>query len=202
MAEDYEDSKGEELLEDSEYSRKSEFSKAAIVSAHVTNILTLRSEDMRPGYTTWLPDKSGNIKPVVIPDVRKKYVGAVESLLNFLTPELEVQKTNIKNDYEAEKKNIFNRFAYKERVGKKWNQAKNVYEWDLSGEVYVPQKGTVVLVAEKDFPNSVEFFEQAGGWDVKIDAYWDFMVELADELFCEINNILHKLEYFKGGVGI
>lgn len=202
MADDYEENFSGELLEDSEYSKKTEFSKAGIASSHVANILTLRSEDMRPGYTTWVPDKSGTLRPQVIPDVRKKFVGAVEAFLNFLTPELKVQNSKIKETYEAKKLELFNRFCYEERIGKKWNPKKQLFEWELTGEKFIPQKGAVVLIEDKEYPYSMEYFETVGGWDIKVDAYWDFRVELADELFCELNNLLHKLEYFKGGVSL
>ena len=58
------------------------------------------------------------------------------------------------------------------------------------------------MIEEKDYPYSMNYFLIPGGWDLKIDAYWDNMVELADELFCELNNLLHQLEYCKGGVSL
>lgn len=201
MATDYDDST--DLLEDSEYSKKTEFSKAEIAANHVKNILLLRSEDMRPGYTTWVPDKTGTLRPQVIPDVRKKLVGAVESFLNLLTPELEVQKMeHIKTDYEKEKKKIFDRFCYAERKSKVWNEKTQLFEWELTGERFIPQKGAIVLIEEKDCPGSMIANDIAGGWDIKVDAYWDFMVELADDLFCKLNKVVHTLEYFKGGVSL
>jgi hypothetical protein len=201
MATDYDDST--DLLEDSEYSKKTEFSKAEIAANHVKNILLLRSEDMRPGYTTWVPDKTGTLRPQVIPDVRKKLVGAVESFLNLLTPELEVQKMEqIKTDYEKEKKKVFDRFCYAERKSKVWNEKTQLFEWELTGERFIPQKGAIVLMEEKDCPGSMIANDFAGGWDIKVDAYWDFMVELADDLFCKLNKVVHTLEYFKGGVSL
>lgn len=200
MDNDFDDST--DLLEDSEYSKKTEFSKAEIAASHVKNILLLRSEDMRPGYTTWVPDKTGTLRPQVIPDVRKKFVGSVESLLNLLTPELEIQKSTLKTEYESKKRKIFNRFCYKERKGKRWNEKTQLYDWELTGEEFIPQKGSVVLLEEKEYPFSMDFMTIPGGWDLKIDAYWDFMVDLADELFCELNKVIHTLEYFKGGVSL
>jgi hypothetical protein len=191
-----------ELLEESEYSKKTEFSKAGIASVHVSNILQLRSEDMRPGYTTWVPDKSGTLRPQIIPDVRKKFVGAVEALLNFLTPELDVQKSSLSKTYEQKKKALFKRFCYAERKGKTWNPKTGLFDWETTGEEFIPQKGAIVLMEEKEHPYSMDYLEIPGGWDMKIDAYWDKMVEIADELFCELNNIIHKLEYFKGGVSL
>lgn len=200
MEEDYDDSG--ELLEDSEYSKKTEFSKAEISSTHVKNIFLLRSEDMRPGYTTWVPDKTGTLRPQVIPDVRKKFIGAVESLLNFLTPEIELKKLNIKENYEKKKQELFERFCYHERTGKQWNEEKQIFEWTTSGESFIPQKGAVVLMEDKQYPYSMDYFLVTGGWDTKVDAYWDKMVDLADDLFRELNKLIHTLEYFKGGISL
>jgi hypothetical protein len=200
MDETYDDSS--ELLDESEYSKKTEFSKAGIASVHVSNILQLRSEDMRPGYTTWVPDKTGTLRPQVIPDVRKKFVGAVEALLNFLTPELDIHKPKLKQEYEDAKQEVFNRFCYHERIGKKWNEKLQGYDWETTNEKFIPQKGAVVLIEEKNHPLSMDHLEIAGGWDIKVDTYWDEMVLVADELFCELNNLIHKLEYFKGGVSL
>jgi len=189
----------DELLEESEYSRKSEFSKARLCEDHSRRILELRSRDMRPGYTTWFTDKDGNSKPQVIPDSRKEYVGAVEILMRFLSPEIKIEKSKIKDIYEEEKEEVFNKYAYHEKAYKYYDTNKNCALWKLTGEIYLPQKGARILCDDETAPNSVNISSKNGLWDIKVDAYWDALVDLCDQLFEELVDLMHKIDYFKGG---
>jgi len=50
-----------------------------------------------------------------------------------------------------------------------------------------------------DKPQSVGVSNNPHLWDTKIDAYWDEIVIIADDLFAELNRLIHILDYFKGG---
>ena len=188
------------LLEDSEYSRKSEFSKATLAQTQVQKCLELRSKDMSPGYTTWVLDKDGNAKPQIIPDSRKEFVSAVTALRFLLNPEISLDKNkDMLTDYEKRKQETFEKFCYQERKYRKFitKDGKTTAVWVCGDRKYIPQKGASILTYENI--NGLQTKMAKGIWDEKIDAYWDEMVELADELFAKLNDLIHSLDYFKGG---
>jgi len=188
----------EEILEDSEYSRKSEFSKATIIQSQISKCLELRSKDMKPGYITYIQGK-----PTVIPDSRKEYVGAVECLKNTLAPEIDNKMPDLEEIWSSTKKEIFDKFAYKERIGKKFvkTPAGEKVVWIYSDRIFIPQKGSIIM-CHNDKPLSGGISYNPNGWDTNIDAYWDCLVEIADELYADLNRLIHKLDYFKGGTSM
>jgi hypothetical protein len=189
----------DELLEDSEYSRKSEFSKATLTQGQVERCLSLRSKDMRPGYTTWKIDKNGSAHPEIVPDSRKEYISAVEALLNLLAPETELKFSGLLEEYEKEKKKVFEKYAYRERIGRRYDEKLQKVVWVYANEIYMPQKGAKLLGEDPSSPRSVKSLVIPELWDNKIDAYWDGILELADMLFANLNRLIHALDYFKGG---
>ena len=182
----------ETLLDESEYSRKSEFSKAVLTQNQVAKCLDLRSKDMRPGYTTFVMGS-----PQVIPDSRKEFVGAVECLKNLLAPEIDIKMPDLEEKWDTGKKTIFERYAYWERIGRKIKGEK--IEWVYSGTKFVPQKGATLMCQHDQYPRSERTSWKEGLWDAQIDAYWDELVNIADELFAELNRLIHELDYFKTG---
>lgn len=188
-----------EELEDSEYSRKSEFSKAIITQTQVSKCLELRSRDMRPGYTTWARDNAGILKPIVVTDSRKEFVSSVEALKNLLSPEIDKKTPELEELYDKAKEITFKEYAYNERIGKVWENG--VAVWKYSGRVFMPQKGTPIT-CNNDKPSSIGISIDPNGWDNLIDAYWDELVCHADELFAELNRLIHILDYFKGGTSM
>jgi hypothetical protein len=188
-----------EELEDSEYSRKSEFSKATITQTQVSKCLELRSRDMRPGYTTWSSDKSGSFKPTVVQDSRKEFVSSVEALKNMLAPEIDQKKPELEELYNEAKEISFKKYAYHEKIGKVWKDGKAI--WKYSGRIFMPQKGTPILCNDGR-PLSTGTSINPNAWDHLIDAYWDELVDYADELFAELNRLIHILDYFKGGTSM
>ena len=189
----------EDRLEDSEYSRKSEFSKAILTQSQVTKCLELRSRDMRPGYTTWVAGKTGSLKPVVVPDSRKEFVSSVEALKNMLAPEIDQKMPDLEKIYEQAKEQSFKKYAYKERIGRGFKDDMAV--WEYSDRIFIPQKGTPIM-CNNDKPLSVGVSYSTSAWDNYIDAYWDDMVMYADDLFAELNRLIHILDYFKGGTSM
>ena len=187
----------EELLEDSEYSRKSDFSKAIVCQNQVVKCMELRSRDMRPGYTTWINDK-----PTVIPDSRKEFVGSVIALKNLLSPEIAAKVKEMGDQWDEAVRKVFEKYAYKARRGKieKVLNGITVYVWDYTGDSFIPQKGATLMCQNDKYPNTLKISYKQGIWDSHVDSYWDEMVDLADELFAELNNLIHILDYFKGGI--
>ena len=184
----------EEPLDDSEYSVKGDFSKATLIQNHLAKCLELRSRDMRPGYTTYVQGK-----PVIIPDSRKEFAGSIEALRNILSPELASKQPQINPQWETWKEKLFKRFAYPERKRKKFIiETDGVAVWEYTGKVFLPQKATSIKVSDPQHPNSIQTTFMVGAWDDKVDAYWDEMVLGCDELFAELNDLIHELDYFKG----
>lgn len=189
----------EDVLEESEYSRKSEFSKATITQAQVGKCLELRSRDMRPGYTTWSENKSGVLKPMVVADSRKEFVSSVEALKNMLAPEIDLLMPDLEEAYDNAKEESFKKYAYKEKIGKVYINEKAT--WQYSGRVFIPQKGSPIMCGNNK-PESLGVTYDTHAWDTLIDAYWDELVIYADDLFAELNRLIHKLDYFKGGTSM
>lgn len=190
----------EELLEDSEYSRKSDFSKAIIVQTQISRCLEHASKDMRPGYTTWIMDKDGSAKPVVVPDSRKEYVASVEALMNLLAPEINLKKPGLLSDYETTKEEYFTEFAYRERISRKIVDGKP--KWEYGDRIFMPHKGQPLMDFDPQYPNRASITMNPHLWDSKIDAYWDSLVDLASQLFRELNKLIHDIDYFKGAMGM
>lgn len=184
-------------LDDAEYSRKSEYSKPAVIQTQVMRCNELRSKEMVEGHTIRSFDKQGNFKVIDIPDTRQPFIGGVIALKTNLTPEImreEKIKTNIDN-FNTKVKELFEKYKYKELT--------LIFEGvtpklAYTGNEYIPKKGAILVNNIKKGggkPPSENKIE--GLWDNKISAYWDEMVLLYDELFAELNVLIDINEYFK-----
>jgi len=194
-----EDNEKEELLDldEAEYSKKSEYSKPAVIQTQVMKCNDLRSKEMVEGHTIRTFDKSGNYKVIDIPDTRQPFIGGVIALRTNLTPEI-LREDNIKKSIgkiDEDAKNLFEKYKYKELILVfRERTPKLVY----SGNEYIPKKGAILVnninrsSGKPPSENKVEGF-----WDNKISAYWDEMVLLYDKLFAELNILIDINEYFK-----
>jgi len=189
----------EELLEDedAEYSRKSEFSKAAVVQSQVIKCNELRSKEMCEGHTLRLLDNQGNLKIIDIPDSRQPYVGSLIALKSNLAPEISRNKP-IKEKlkiFNVKKKTIYDKYKYKEVELKELDdELKLVY----SGREYIPKKGAVLIAnVKKSRSSPVKEIKIEGLWDNQINAYWDDMIILYDKLFEDLNVLIDANGYFK-----
>ena len=188
----------EETIQDSEYSTKAGFSKAELVSMQMAKCLNLRSCDMRPGYTSWVDNK-----PEVIPDSRKAFIGSVEGLFAFLKPEVMANKPEIATKWKEDVDKIFDCYAYKERIGRKFTDNSNKEGvpnppmWVLSGRKFMPQKGATIMIAGGP-SNGIAVDYSKTAWDNKIDAFFEEKLIAADELFADLSVLIHDIDYFKG----
>jgi len=194
-----EDNEQEELLDldEAEYSKKSEYSKPAVIQTQVMKCNDLRSKEMVEGHTIRTFDKSGNYKVIDIPDTRQPFIGGVIALRTNLTPEiLREDKTKKKiEEIDKESKLLFEKYKYKELILVfEERMPKLVY----SSNEYIPKKGAILVnninrsSGKPPRENKVE-----GLWDNKISAYWDEMVLLYDKFFAELNVLIDINEYFK-----
>jgi len=193
----------EELLDEdgAEYSHKSEYSKAAVVQAQVMKCNELRSKEMCEGHTIRTFDKVGNLKIIDIPDSRQPFIGGVIALKGNLAPEIRREIKGNKNfkealeSFESEKKGLEKKYKYREiRLKNVGGEIKLVY----TGREYLPKKGAVLTESIKKGKGIVSQEKRIEGlWDDKVNAYWDAMVFLYDDLFAEINILIDENDYFK-----
>jgi len=176
---------------EAEYSKKSDFSKAMLAMECMKLTFIARAKEMRKGYYNfkYLPD--GNELKIWIPDSRKEYVSAVKGLYIILSPELLGQPELLTKIQAIRKKesSVWKHFAYEEM------NIDNDGIIRKTGVVFMPEADTEVLIENKDSYSRV-----TGAWDLKIEHYWNSMVELYDEIFEQLSILIHTLNYFKGKI--
>jgi len=188
-----EDDEDENLDLPSEYSPKSDFSKAEVVKSQVTKCCDIRSKEMKEGYFNH--DKLGN--KVYIPDSRKEFISGIKALRNLLSPEINRDKK-----FQEEEKKL------KEKEKKSFDTW-GIYPKVVNGLNITEDKTKPKYIPNVDQHSPVQYFISKNGQQIpKIDSvigmfnqnfhnYWNEMVEIYDELFAELNNLIDKINYFK-----
>ena len=191
------DEENENLDLSGEYTNKSDFSKAGQVMTQVKVCEDKRSQEMRHGYYNF--DKLGN--RIYIPDSRKAFISSVIALRNLLKPEIQRDKIFQKEE---------------EKIKKEIEQAKKPFEIypmivknnkiviDYSQEKYIPNIGAMIPV-EKRYNNEGNSTKRIiqyipGLFDTNHHNYWDKLVELYDELFSKLNELIDRNNYFDEGI--
>ncbi|GEM_PF-6840947 len=175
----------------SEYATKSDFSKAVLAFECFKKVFFLRAVEMRKGYYNYTYLKDGNELKTWMPDSRKEFVSGVKALLSILAPELNnTPKFAIAVAVEQKKlEDIWNNFAYKEVI----KDDEGIYK--KSGIEFIPEPDTSVLVKV----NGV-YQDEIGAWDLKIEHYWNTLVDIYDDIFKQLNLLIHAGNYFKGKI--
>lgn len=193
-----EDNKEELLdLDEAEYSKKSEYSKPAVIQTQVMKCNDLRSKEMIEGHTIRTFDKSGNYKVIDIPDTRQPFIGGVIALRTNLTPEILREKDITKKikEIDEEIKKLYEKYKHKELVLRFIEKKATLI---YSGNEYIPKKGAILVNNLKrggGKPPSENRVE--GLWDNKINGYWDEMILLYDKIFAKLNILIDINDYFK-----
>jgi hypothetical protein len=190
-----EEEEDENLLEDSDYSKKSDFNKASVVQDAVNKVKDMRAKEMRTGYYNYTYNKDGSMKKEYIEDTRKSYMGSVEYLRQVLSHELATEKrmiTSLKT-FEEKKKKLFDKYSI--QVPKRNNGSK------ISSEKYIPEVGEEISVEflqnNLGSPTKHRDGVKKGEYDWEVNRYWSEMVEVYDYLFSELNILIALKEYFK-----
>jgi len=185
-----------EVIQESEYSQKTDFSKGEIVRAQVARCCEIRSKELREGYFNF--DKLGN--KVYIPDTRREWVSAVKALRNILSPEIARSK-----DYQ-QKEALF--FKEEKRIFDKWSIYPEVIDEgyvteDTTEERYVPELDEIspVRIAVNRFyaDPQVRFEAVTGKHNRCFHGYWRGLAALYDLWFAELNILIDQCNYFKKG---
>ncbi len=197
----------------SEYSPKSEFSKPRVVEEAVTRCVTLRAKEMKKGYYNTTFSKEGLPLKQWIEDSRKAYCSSVHSLKTLMMPEILIeQKDETDKDKGTDKSKksktkifskltkineLFKQYAYY-ILEQKIKDEKTIYV--KTNKYYMPDVDSIIQV-RKIFPNGNEqLIPMNGFWNSQVNAYWDNMVVLNDELFEQLIMVIHRLNYFKSSV--
>lgn len=183
-----------------EYSPKSELSKPRQVDTALARCVDARGQEMKAGYWNTKFTKDKTPIRVWIPDARKIYIARVQALKCLLNPEInrdEKYKLFLSGVKERERR-IFDKYAYEDKV------IDFVYDSVLmqrrpilkpNGEKYMPDIDEIVTV--KDPTNPTKAMTQPKLWNSKVNAYYDEMVLLYDDIFSNLNDLIDRLNYFK-----
>lgn len=187
-----------------EYSPKSEFSKPLVVMETVKKCIDARAKEMTKGYYNTTITKDGLPIKMWIEDSRKVYVSCVTALRKLLIPEI-LEDEKYKSTKEGETKPL-------EKIDKKMKEKKKAHSYTFlevdssvkhkrifkkTDKKFMPEIDAVVEV-RRIFPDGNESLDSVPGyWDPHVNAYWDNMVELNDDLFEQLMRVIHRKNYFK-----
>jgi len=181
------------------YSNKGEFSKALIVSDVIRKVIESRSKEMRSGYfnTTQTPD--GREIKTWVPDARKEFIAAVDALTLTLAPEISTDSDirTFVEEYEKSKEELFEKYCYHEVI----------YDWkknDLffNKNTFMPDIDfKVPYMQRREGGGTKRLNYEIGGWNQKVQQYWNELLEETDKLFMKLNILLHHIEYFNVSAG-
>lgn len=181
------------MEEGAEYSPKSEFSKPKVTEEAVNRCNTLRAKEMKKGYYNTTISKDGLPLRTWVEDSRKAYCSAVQALKNLLMPEI-LGDTNFDKGKTKRIGQLYKKYAY--HILEPRMIEGNV-KYFKTEKFYMPEIDSVVQI-RNIYPNGTEkLIPIAGHWNVQVNAYWDHMVKLHDELFAELVSVVHRLNYFK-----
>ncbi len=195
----FDDEKSKDEEEDgelAEYSPKSEFSKPKIVGSSVQKCLEHRSVELKEGYYNYKIDNSGNTIKIWVADSRKVYCSSVTALMYLLRPEI-IKHINTKKrliELAKDEEAIFTKYSYTE---KKKEMIKGRLMLVDTDREYIPEFDASVIVI--DFNKINVGVRVNGGWNANVSAYWNEMVELSDEIFAVLNELIDSINYFKQG---
>lgn len=183
---------GDLVVSGSEYSPRSEFKKAIIALDAVQECRKKRATEMIKGFWNNRLDKQGNAIKTWVNDQRKEYINSVLALKIILAPELK-RKSKYYDEIEAIEKSIktlFDKFAYES-----YSIKPEFNSWERTGIKYIPQLDEEVLVINPMRPK--ELISARGGWDNKVNAYFDLLVPYYDEMFETLARLIDNLNDFK-----
>ena len=181
MVENEEDE--EDVLDNAEYSSKSDLSKAEKVSTQIERCSENRSKEMKEGYNNY--DKLGN--KIKIPDSRKEWVSSVIALKLLLTPEIKRSKVFKDEDFKEKHESLI----------KKWG-------------VLINEKDKAIPLLDEEFLEDFRGVNKQGistgrinkkgimgKYNANFHRYWDDMVKLYDEIYAKLNVLVDQCNYFK-----
>lgn len=173
------------------YSPKSEFKKASLAAEAVRVCIASRATEMKQGFWNNRIDKQGNGIRVWQEDQRKKFINSVIALQTLLSAECENDEDYAKamKTIDNNIKECFDTYAYSMF---EYNPSSS--GWTKTDKKVMPQIEDELLVPAPNNPRTL--INVKGGWDYKINAYYDDLVLLYDQIFKELNNVIYRLNDF------
>lgn len=177
--------------EESTYDPKSEFKKPLLAMEAVKSCREARAKEMTKGFWNMKLDKQGNAIRIWISDERKIFINSVIALEKLLSAECLKDKKyqEFKKKIGIEIKKIFEKFAY------------NIFEyeyqtggWKKTDTKIIPQIEEELMMPSLLDPKVLSNIK--GGWDFRVNAYWDELVPLYDQVFEELNKVIFRLNDF------
>lgn len=183
--------------EGAEYSPKSEFSKPKVIEEATSKCFQLRSKEMRAGYFNTKITKEGLPIKMWVEDSRKSYCSAVIALKNLMNPEImydQSQEGQTLKYKDVNLKEPFEKYAYAPFKKKIVDGKVKYYTGD---EKFMPEVDATVQMLQIYPDGQEKLIDSPAKWNNNVQRYWDEMVELCDEMFKELMNVIHRLNYFK-----
>lgn len=189
-----EDDDEDYIDEEAEYSPKSEFSKPKIVYEAMQKCINARGDEMKAGYYNTKITPEGIPTKTWIKDSRQVYIGTVIALKGLLNPELILNKRHCKriNAHLTELNDLYDQCAYTQKVRETVDQR---VVWKNTKTKYIPEIDEDVIVP--DTQNSQNAMQMKGGWNPRVNYYWNKSVDIHDGLFACMNDLINHLNYFK-----
>jgi len=183
------------LYEDDEigstYDPKSVYQKPLLVQEAVRACREARGKEMIKGFWNTKLDKLGNAISTWHEDERKIYINNVIALYSLLTPECrEDEKFRKRYKFLKRKiKEIKEKYAYHE-----FEYEPKTTGWKRSEHSYIPQIDEELMIPSPLNPKLLVNIK--GGWNNKINAYYDSLVPYYDSLFRELNMVINRIQDF------
>lgn len=185
----------------SDYSPKAEFKMAILAMEAVKACIVARATEMKQGFWNNRIDKQGNAIRVWMPDQRKIFINSVIALQNLLSAEChddEIYNKFFNGDEKKEKvvsmkdklDNVFKKYAYS-----MFEFDSTTGGWKRTNQMFMPQIDEELLVPSPQEPRVL--INVKGGWDFKVNAYYDELLPLYDEIFKELRNVIFRIKDFK-----
>lgn len=194
----------ETLNEGLDYSPKSEFSKGLITQRAVEKCIEARGKEMRCGYWNTTLDKNGMPVKNWITDTRKEFIGSVIALRNLLYPEILNSKKykNKEKKIRKDEQKLKEECIYKEKVLAESEEKRNPkkFIWKETGKKYLPEIGERVIIETISHEGYKEGNEINGGWDDKVNRYFNECVYIYDKVFAILNQLIADNGYFKSKI--
>lgn len=188
--EDNEDKNSNNDYDESVYSPKSEFKKALLAMEAVRKCIESRGNEMKQGFWNTKIDKMGNPIKTWIEDQRKVYINSVIALESFLSAEClnDEKYQDFIKEIKEEIKNVFDKYNYT------IYEMTSDYNWKKTDKKIMPQIDEEVLVVVPG--NQKTLTNVKGAWNAKVNAYYDELILLYDNVFKELNKVIFRLNDF------
>lgn len=191
----------DDIIEESpEYSPKSDFNKAKLADDAVRKCIESRGQEMRAGFWNTKLSRDGFPIREWKEDSRKAFISTVKALRALLSPEVSRDKRYkpIEEKLLKKLKEIYEKYCYEEWALIYKNDPK-VYGgtpiFKKTGRKYIPEVGSEVNIQTNPFNREMSTIK--GGWDDKINSYWDEVLDVYDEMFSALIDLCDRNNYFK-----